>query len=128
MQEMLEMPDGGRQVSRWTVACTRRTDRAEVASLFQPGSRPLLPLLSRPVVSLTPPLALPHAAPHVQATKANLRAEFAEEWAAFAAPEAEGAWQMLSSPAVVEALGAVLQRLSGGRKPGGGGSQAQSRL
>lgn len=92
------------------------------------SSRPLLPLLSRPVVSLTPPLALPHAAPHVQATKANLRAEFAEEWAAFAAPEAEGAWQMLSSPAVVEALGAVLQRLSGGRKPGGGGGQAQSRL
>lgn len=66
-----------------------------------------------------------------QATKLNLRADFAQEWAAFAEPEAQGAWQMLSSPAVVEALGAVLQRLSGGRKAGGSGSsgqQAQSRL
>lgn len=67
-----------------------------------------------------------------QATKLNLRADFAQDWAEFAGPEAEGAWQMLSSPAVVEALGEVLQRLSGGRKPGGsgggGGQQAQSRL
>lgn len=66
-----------------------------------------------------------------QATKLNLRADFAQEWAAFAEPEAQGAWQMLSSPAVVEALGAVLQRLSGGHKLGGGGGkgrQAQSRL
>lgn len=38
MREMLEMPDGGRQVSRWTVACTRRSDWAEGASLFQPSA------------------------------------------------------------------------------------------
>lgn len=64
------------------------------------------------------PILLCPAPPYsrAQATKRNLRGDYAAEWAAFAEPEAEGAWQMLSSPDVTAALGAVLERLSGGKK------------
>ncbi|MCX6105909.1 MAG: enoyl-CoA hydratase-related protein, partial [Proteobacteria bacterium] len=50
--------------------------------------------------------------PARQQTKKQLRASFAKDWEGFCHKEAEGAWQMLSSPAVVAALGQVLQRLS----------------
>jgi len=45
-------------------------------------------------------------------TKSQLRSSFAREWEGFCSKEADGAWKMLSSPVVVEALGQVLQRLS----------------
>ena len=50
--------------------------------------------------------------PARQQTKKQLRASFAKDWEGFCHKEAEDAWQMLSSPAVVAALGQVLQRLS----------------
>ena len=63
-----------------------------------------------------------------QETKRLLRQEFADEWAAFAHGEADYAWNMLSSPAVVKQLGAVMRRLQQGSKQhvtsdasGGGG-------
>lgn len=45
-------------------------------------------------------------------TKQQMRADFARRWSEFCVGEAEGAWSMLSHPRTVEALGAVLQRLS----------------
>ncbi|EFN55461.1 hypothetical protein CHLNCDRAFT_133803 [Chlorella variabilis] len=56
-------------------------------------------------------------------TKLNLRGDYAQQWAAYAEPEAEGAWEMLCSPAVVGQLGAVLERLSGGKKKASGHSR-----
>ncbi len=72
---------------------------------------------------ITTPLDLP------QETKKLLRADFAREWVAYATPEAEGAWALLSSPPVVATLGAVLQRLSSGgkKKAQQQGQQAQER-
>jgi Delta3-Delta2-enoyl-CoA isomerase len=52
----------------------------------------------------------------LQETKRLLREDFAKEWQEYAAPEAESAWGMLSSPAVVAALGGVLRRLAGGKQ------------
>eukprot|EP00887_Chlorella_sp_A99_P007966 scaffold12.g7966.t1 len=46
------------------------------------------------------------------ATKRLLRSDFAAAWAAYADGEATTGWQQLSSPQVVEQLGAVLARLS----------------
>ena len=62
-----------------------------------------------------------------QETKRLLREEFAQEWAAFAVGEADYAWDMLSSPQVVELLGGVMRRLAG-KRGGGGGSAPQSKL
>ncbi|PSC74629.1 enoyl hydratase isomerase [Micractinium conductrix] len=60
-------------------------------------------------------------------TKRLQRGEFATEWEAYAHTEADYAWDLLSSPAVVKQLGGVLARLGGGgAKEGGGG--AKSRL
>lgn len=62
-----------------------------------------------------------------QETKRLQRGEFATEWEAYAHTEADYAWDLLSSPAVVKQLGGVLARLGGGgAKEGGGG--AKSRL
>jgi hypothetical protein len=51
----------------------------------------------------------------VQETKRLLREEFSREWVAFAGPEADYAWDLLSSPAVVKGLHGMMQRLS--KKP-----------
>lgn len=64
-------------------------------------------------------------------TKRLMRGDFARDWAAFAGGEAEYAWAMLSSEPVVKQLGAVLERLSGGRKAGaaaGAAGGGRSRL
>lgn len=49
----------------------------------------------------------------LQETKRLLRGEFSEAWIAYATPEADQAWGMLSSPATVAQLGAVMKRLAG---------------
>ena len=46
-------------------------------------------------------------------TKQSARGEFAERWQAFCQQEAQGAWELLSSPPITAALGAVLAQLSG---------------
>lgn len=76
---------------------------------------PILPFDCPPAPALLP------SAP--QETKLNLRGDYAQQWAAYAEPEAEGAWEMLCSPAVVGQLGAVLERLSGGKKKASGHSR-----
>ena len=50
-------------------------------------------------------------------TKERLHGDFSRAWEAQAAVEASFGWQMLSGEATVAALGAVLKRLQGGRKP-----------
>lgn len=60
-------------------------------------------------------LYAPCPAPALQETKRLMRGDFAREWAAFAETEADYAWSLLSSPGVVAQLGAVLERLSGGK-------------
>lgn len=141
MAQMLQSPDGGRQVScagllpgrLWvlpTRACQLRNLFAFAAAAACHSWVSLEPC-GWSHLHLPPSLSRPCAPCTSQVTKRNLRGDFAREWAEYAGPEADGAWEMLSSPAVVEALGGVLQRLSGGRKPGGagaGGGQAQSRL
>lgn len=57
-------------------------------------------------------------------TKLLLRGDYAKEWVAYADTEVDYAWQMLSSPPVMKQLGAVLERLSGGKKA----AAARSRL
>lgn len=52
-----------------------------------------------------------------QLTKRQLHDKFSRAWEAQAAEEAKFGWQMLLGDATVSALGAVLQRLQGGRKP-----------
>jgi hypothetical protein len=54
----------------------------------------------------------------VQETKRLLRGDYAEQWAAYAEAEVDGAWKLLTSPPVVKQLGGVLERLSGGAKKG----------
>lgn len=44
-----------------------------------------------------------------------MRGDFAREWAAYAETEVDYAWELLVSPGVVAQLGAVLERLSGGK-------------
>jgi len=46
-------------------------------------------------------------------TKLQLVEDFSREWEAFLPEEAEGAWDMLSAPQTVAALGAVIEKLSG---------------
>lgn len=60
------------------------------------------------------PAATPVAWP--QATKLNLRGDYAREWEAYMVGEVDGAWELLVSPAVTATLGAVLERLSGGKR------------
>jgi 3,2-trans-enoyl-CoA isomerase len=60
------------------------------------------------------------------ATKLDARREFAQKWQDYAPEEAANAWKMLSSPQITAAMGAVLQRLSGGG--GGGKQQPQAKL
>lgn len=48
-------------------------------------------------------------------TKRLMRGDFAREWAAYAEAEVDYAWELLVSPGVVAQLGAVLERLSGGK-------------
>lgn len=50
--------------------------------------------------------------PGRQATKLSLREEFSKAWAEFSKPEAEGGWKLLSHPKTIQALEAVIQRLS----------------
>lgn len=52
-----------------------------------------------------------------QLTKERLHGDFSRAWEAQAAEEAKYGWQMLEGEATVAALGAVLKRLQGGRKP-----------
>ena len=66
---------------------------------------------------LSPAAYLPAAACALQETKRLLREDFAQEWLAYAGPEAAYAWALLNSPPVVEQLGAVLERLSGKKPP-----------
>lgn len=49
------------------------------------------------------------------ATKQQLRGSFSAEWEAYLEQEAEGAFTQLQQPETVDALKAILQRLSGGR-------------
>lgn len=49
------------------------------------------------------------------ATKIQLRGPFSAEWEAYCEPEAAGAWAMLESPQVVQAMQSTLQRLSAGK-------------
>lgn len=49
-------------------------------------------------------------------TKKQFRKAFAEEWKEFAVTEPEGAWEMLSSPRVMEALEAYMQKLGGKKR------------
>lgn len=51
----------------------------------------------------------------MQETKRLMRGDFAREWAAYAETEVDYAWELLVSPGVVAQLGAVLERLSGGK-------------
>jgi len=51
-----------------------------------------------------------------QVTKLQLRGELAAQWKAYLVPEADGAWNMLTSPQTVAALGKVLARLSGNKE------------
>ena len=147
MAQMLQSPDGGRQVCATTCGwaglgwrpCPQATSRLAAATLSAVAAAAAATTAvgiqhHRAAEGCEALGALPCASCPSQVTKRNLRADFARKWAEYAAPEADGAWEMLSSPAVVEALGGVLQRLSGGRKPGGGGGsgggggQTQSRL
>lgn len=66
--------------------------------------------------ALKPLMCPPGHALH--ATKRNLRADFCDQWRAFHAQEAAGAWEFLNQPATLKALKGTMDRLSGG-KPGG---------
>ena len=103
MEQMLQAPDGGRQVGR---AAHGRRWRAACILHVQRGLTPCTGLTPLPFLRHTP-----------QMTKRNIRGDFAAEWEAFCEGEVEGAWAMLSSAKVAAALGGVLERLSGGRKP-----------
>jgi len=48
-------------------------------------------------------------------TKDTIRAPFSAQWLAYGEEEARDGWKMLNEPRVVEALGGVLMRLSGGK-------------
>ena len=61
----------------------------------------------------------------LQETKRLLRGDFVDEWVAYSDPEADGAWQLLSSGPVVKQLGAVLERLSGKKPPAAAAQQSK---
>ena len=54
--------------------------------------------------------------PGRRATKASLRSEFAQAWADYCTKEVPGSWRLLTAPATIEALGAVLARLGKGKR------------
>jgi len=51
-----------------------------------------------------------------QKTKESIRGQFSRDWEAFCHGEVDGAWEMLSSPDVVAAVGDTLKRLTGKKK------------
>ena len=56
-----------------------------------------------------------------------MRGELADQWRAYMVPEAETAWNQLSSPGTVEKLRGVLETLSSAKKGGSAGG-AKSKL